>query len=234
MASKHAQNPLLEIRRQARADDVSPSDAGPRQAATRTRRRCVRRSTASGRPPPGPSWRSWCAASPAAWLPPACSATTTWWWWAKTGRDCTPPCWPRSRWARCPCRCTRTRPPEYVFPINNADIGYAIVEDQEQVDKLLELREQCPRLKRIWFDDPRGLRNYDEPGLDSLDFLLAAGPGARQGAPDDCLRPKSGAASRRTWRRCSSPAAPPATPRVSCTRTSPCWTVPPRARPSTS
>ncbi|HRD97309.1 MAG TPA: AMP-binding protein [Rubrivivax sp.] len=65
--------------------------------------------------------------------------------------------------------------PEYVFPINNADIGYAIVEDQEQVDKLLELREQCPRLKRIWFDDPRGLRNYDEPGLDSLDALLAAG-----------------------------------------------------------
>ena len=38
--------------------------------------------------------------------------------------------------------------PEYAFPINNADIGYAIVEDQEQVDKLLELREQCPRLKR--------------------------------------------------------------------------------------
>ncbi len=65
--------------------------------------------------------------------------------------------------------------PEYAFPINNADIGYAIVEDQEQVDKLLELREQCPRLKRIWFDDPRGLRNYDEPGLDSLDALLAAG-----------------------------------------------------------
>jgi long-chain acyl-CoA synthetase len=72
---------------------------------------------------------------------------------------------------------------EYVFPINNADIGYAIVEDQEQVDKLLELREQCPRLKRIWFDDPRGLRNYDEPGLDGLDALLAAGQAHDQAHP---------------------------------------------------
>jgi long-chain acyl-CoA synthetase len=35
------------------------------------------------------------------------------------------------------------------------------VEDQEQVDKMLEVREQCPQLERIWFDDPRGLRNYD-------------------------------------------------------------------------
>ena len=64
---------------------------------------------------------------------------------------------------------------EYVFPINNAEVGFAIVEDQEQVDKLLELRVQCPKLARIWFDDPRGLRNYDEPGLDSLDALVAAG-----------------------------------------------------------
>jgi long-chain acyl-CoA synthetase len=64
---------------------------------------------------------------------------------------------------------------EYVFPINNAEVRFAVVEDQEQVDKLLELREQCPQLTRIWYDDPRGLRNYDEPGLDSLDALVAAG-----------------------------------------------------------
>jgi len=64
---------------------------------------------------------------------------------------------------------------EYVFPINNAEVGYAVVEDQEQVDKLLELRAQCPRLTRIWYDDPRGLRKYAEPGLASLDALLEAG-----------------------------------------------------------
>ncbi len=64
---------------------------------------------------------------------------------------------------------------EYVFPINNAGVAFAVVEDQEQVDKLLELREQCPGLQRIWFDDPRGLRLYNESGLESIDALLAAG-----------------------------------------------------------
>jgi long-chain acyl-CoA synthetase len=64
---------------------------------------------------------------------------------------------------------------EFAFPINNAEVRFAIVEDQEQVDKLLELREQCPQLARIWYDDPRGLRHYVEPGLASLDGLIDAG-----------------------------------------------------------
>ncbi|MCX7668696.1 MAG: AMP-binding protein, partial [Anaerolineae bacterium] len=64
---------------------------------------------------------------------------------------------------------------EFVYPINNAEVAFAVVEDQEQVDKLLEVREQCPRLARIWYDDPRGLRNYRESGLDSLDALIEAG-----------------------------------------------------------
>jgi long-chain acyl-CoA synthetase len=64
---------------------------------------------------------------------------------------------------------------EFVFPIVNADVAFAVVEDQEQVDKLLEIREQCPRLGRIWYDDPRGLRNYSEPGLASLDALIEEG-----------------------------------------------------------
>ena len=64
---------------------------------------------------------------------------------------------------------------EFVFPINNAEVGFAVVEDQEQVDKLLELRPQCPELARIWYDDPRGLRNYSESGLESLDTLIESG-----------------------------------------------------------
>ncbi|MFY7913447.1 MAG: AMP-binding protein, partial [Rubrivivax sp.] len=46
-----------------------------------------------------------------------------------------------------------------------------------------EIRPQCPVLTNIWFDDPRGLRNYDEPGLDSLDNLLAAGSAAAKADP---------------------------------------------------
>ena len=64
---------------------------------------------------------------------------------------------------------------EFVFPITNAEVAFAIVEDQEQVDKLLEVRGTCAGLAHIWFDDPRGLRHYAEPGLAPLDTLLEAG-----------------------------------------------------------
>lgn len=64
---------------------------------------------------------------------------------------------------------------ECVFPINNAEVRFAFAEDQEQVDKLLEVRDQCPQLTHIYFDDPRGLRKYDVLGLASLDELIAAG-----------------------------------------------------------
>ena len=57
---------------------------------------------------------------------------------------------------------------EYVFPINNADVRFAVVENQEQVDKLLEIRPDCMGLAHIYFDDPRGLRNYQQAGLLSL------------------------------------------------------------------
>ena len=64
---------------------------------------------------------------------------------------------------------------EFVFPIANAEVAFAVVEDQEQVDKMLEVRGQCPGLTQIWYDDPRGLRHYDQPGLRSLDALVEAG-----------------------------------------------------------
>ena len=64
---------------------------------------------------------------------------------------------------------------ECVFPINNADVRFAVVEDQEQVDKMLEIRDRCPQLSHIYYDDPRGLRNYDQPGLGALEELISAG-----------------------------------------------------------
>lgn len=52
----------------------------------------------------------------------------------------------------------------------------AIAEDQEQVDKLLGLREQTGgRPQAIFFHDPRGLAGMAVPGLSSLDALLGAG-----------------------------------------------------------
>jgi long-chain acyl-CoA synthetase len=74
--------------------------------------------------------------------------------------------------------------PECVFPINNADVRFAFAEDQEQVDKLLEIRDECPQLGHIYFDDPRGLRNYVEPGLAALDDLIASGQAYAAAHPD--------------------------------------------------
>ncbi|OOG45039.1 long-chain fatty acid--CoA ligase [Polaromonas sp. A23] len=64
---------------------------------------------------------------------------------------------------------------ECVFPITNAEVRFAMVEDQEQVDKLMDIRSQCPQLSSIIYDDPKGLRNYVEPGLAALDALIASG-----------------------------------------------------------
>jgi long-chain acyl-CoA synthetase len=89
---------------------------------------------------------------------------------------------------------------EYVFPITNAEIRFAVVEDQEQVDKMLEVRAQCPALAHVWFDDPRGLRNYAEPGLAALDALIEAGRATNSSKPsffDDrvaCVKPEDVAA----------------------------------------
>ncbi len=73
---------------------------------------------------------------------------------------------------------------ECVFPMTNAEVRLCVVEDQEQVDKMLEVRESYPALAHIYFDDPRGLRKYDEPGLGSVDELLAAGAVFSKQHPD--------------------------------------------------
>jgi long-chain acyl-CoA synthetase len=72
---------------------------------------------------------------------------------------------------------------ECVFPINDAEVCFSFAEDQEQVDKLLEIREHCPQLTHIYFDDSRGLRTYDEPGLASIDELVASGAAFAQQHP---------------------------------------------------
>ena len=66
---------------------------------------------------------------------------------------------------------------ELAFVFQNAEIEYAIVEDQEQVDKLLEVMPQCPKLGHVYFDDPRGLRNYAQPQLMSYEHLQEIGRG---------------------------------------------------------
>jgi long-chain acyl-CoA synthetase len=64
---------------------------------------------------------------------------------------------------------------ELAYIVDHAEVRFAVVEDQEQVDKLLHVRAQCPHLEFIVYDDPRGLRGYAEPFLVSLQQLQERG-----------------------------------------------------------
>ena len=64
---------------------------------------------------------------------------------------------------------------EMKFVAEHAEVRFAVVEDQEQVDKLLELKGDLPTLEKIFYANPRGMRNYAEPFLHSLDELKEKG-----------------------------------------------------------
>ncbi len=64
---------------------------------------------------------------------------------------------------------------DLAFVLENAEIQYAIVEDQEQVDKLLDLCEQCPAIAHIAYEDERGMRNYTHQQLMSYARLQELG-----------------------------------------------------------
>jgi long-chain acyl-CoA synthetase len=72
---------------------------------------------------------------------------------------------------------------ELAYIVDHAEARFAVVEDQEQVDKLLHVRAQCPRLEVIVYEDPRGMRAYTEAGLVSLDDLVARGRAFEQEHP---------------------------------------------------
>ncbi len=64
---------------------------------------------------------------------------------------------------------------EMLYIIDHAEARFAVVEDQEQVDKLRRVRAECPGLQSIVYDDPRGMRHYADPCLTSLHDLRELG-----------------------------------------------------------
>ena len=59
--------------------------------------------------------------------------------------------------------------------VHEAGARFALAEDQEQVDKILDLREHGATIEHIVYDDPRGLAAYANPGLISWDALAGKG-----------------------------------------------------------
>jgi long-chain acyl-CoA synthetase len=64
---------------------------------------------------------------------------------------------------------------EVQYVVDHSDARFVLAEDQEQVDKLLEVRAGIPRVERVFFDDPKGLRRYERDWLAPLTELEARG-----------------------------------------------------------
>ncbi|HET9489357.1 MAG TPA: AMP-binding protein [Methylomirabilota bacterium] len=64
---------------------------------------------------------------------------------------------------------------ELAYVWNHAEVAVIVAEDQEQVDKVLALRDQLPRLRHVVYDDPRGLGQYRFDWLRSFEEVQELG-----------------------------------------------------------
>jgi len=64
---------------------------------------------------------------------------------------------------------------EMLFVLQDAGVRFVVVEDQEQVDKMLEIKDQVATLEHIVYDDPRGMRHYAQTCLHDIHELMEMG-----------------------------------------------------------
>ena len=69
------------------------------------------------------------------------------------------------------------------YVLNDAEVRFVFAEDQEQVDKVLEVRDDCPTIEAVIYDDPRGLRKYRAADLYGTEFLMREGRAYDAGNP---------------------------------------------------
>ena len=54
---------------------------------------------------------------------------------------------------------------EVAYIIDHSDARFVVVEDQEQTDKILDMKAELPKVERVIFTDSKGMRHYDDPLL---------------------------------------------------------------------
>ena len=64
---------------------------------------------------------------------------------------------------------------EMQYVLEHAESRFIICEDQEQVDKVLQIKNECPRIDTILYADDRGMRDYNQPFLKNFDDVVAMG-----------------------------------------------------------
>ncbi|MBF0526203.1 MAG: AMP-binding protein [Deltaproteobacteria bacterium] len=85
---------------------------------------------------------------------------------------------------------------EVKYIIDHSDTKFLVGEGQEEVDKALAIRDSCPKLKKIIWDDPKGLRNYHDPMLISLEEVMKLGKKLEREDPE-IIRSANSAANER-------------------------------------
>ncbi|KGF70427.1 long-chain fatty acid--CoA ligase [Hoeflea sp. BAL378] len=99
---------------------------------------------------------------------------------------------PRLYWAFCAAQSLKAIPvpvyadsvaEEMAHVLNNAGVRFAIVQDQEQVDKLQSMAAEIPQLTDIIFDEPRGLRDYERTHLHDFAAVQEIGREAARSNP---------------------------------------------------
>lgn len=73
---------------------------------------------------------------------------------------------------------------EVKYIIDHSDTKYIFGEGQEEVDKAISIFNECPKLEKIIWDDPKGMRNYDQDFLISLKEVQQLGRELEQKHPD--------------------------------------------------
>lgn len=64
---------------------------------------------------------------------------------------------------------------ELAYVLAHAEARFAAVEDQEQVDKILSVSDRLPKLEKMLYDQPKGLRDYDHGNLHAIDDVIVDG-----------------------------------------------------------
>ncbi|WP_243368001.1 AMP-dependent synthetase/ligase [Microvirga solisilvae] len=73
---------------------------------------------------------------------------------------------------------------EIAYVLSHAEVTHAAVQDQEQVDKLLSVSDQLPKLEHVLYDEEKGLRDYDHSRLHSIASVVEEGRVRLENADD--------------------------------------------------
>lgn len=73
---------------------------------------------------------------------------------------------------------------EMQYVLEHAESRFIICENQEQADKVIQVKDRCPKIETVLYDDDRGMRDYDQPYLHNFDDVLTMGRQYNQDNPD--------------------------------------------------